>query len=174
MKFSIKNFFSKCDQMWPQFPADLMWPKLQLFIFLSVYAIFYPRRNNLHKIRQDQKILISVFAQFFHSFCQILGCVPIQFWDFLNIYWFPEIIKAFNRLATLVTTFLQKSRILDTKFRFTCGESNLYWNTVNWQYIMIMIVVLMKLYTNLGNENSGFIDTKGMTCMIRTTDNTET
>ena len=54
-----------------------------------------------------------------------LGFVSIQIWEFFNVSLFPEILslKLFcNSWGSSYTKFI----VLDIKFRFNCGKSDLY------------------------------------------------
>ena len=52
---------------------------------------------------------------------------PSNFEIFL-ISWDIYLVQCHNLYIKII--------ILDMKLRSTCGESNLYWNTVNWQNII--------------------------------------
>ena len=68
-----------------------------------------------------------------------LGYVFTQIWDFRNISLFPRILslKLFgNSWGNSCTKFA----ILDITFRFTFGESDLYYNIAKFQNIMTKIV----------------------------------
>ena len=74
-------------------------------------------------------------------YCQGLICgretrhwaVSTRIWDFPNISWFPNFRNSWGNSYT-------KFVMLNIKFRFTCGHSDLYWNIVKFQNIMIRIV----------------------------------
>ena len=71
-----------------------------------------------------------------------LGYVFTQIWDFRNISLFPKILslKLFgNSWGNSYTKFA----ILDITFRFTCGESDLYYNIAKFQNIMTKIVAFV-------------------------------
>ena len=64
-----------------------------------------------------------------------LDCVPMQFLDFAYFSTFPLILslKSFGNVwGNLYIRFL----ILNTKFRSTRGEWNVYWNLVKFQVII--------------------------------------
>ena len=79
------------------------------------------------------KICYLILPVFFHSYCQslifwkeywALGCVSIRIWHFLT---FPKILslKSFgNSWGNSCTKFVI---ILDIKYRFDCGYSDLCW-----------------------------------------------
>ena len=106
---------------------------------LTLYKIFCKTLAKLDKIMY----LSNLFFYWFWLLPNLkywrgdwpLSCVPTQFWDFLNILWFPKILslKLFGNSWSNWYKFI----ILDIKSRFTCSELNLYCNTVNLTRITI-------------------------------------
>ena len=95
------------------------------------------KKGKFSKTGQDKKIWYVLLRVFFFFFLLLLpkfdflkggwalGFVSIQIWEFFNVSLFPEILslKSFcNSWGSSYTKFI----VLDIKFRFNCGKSDLY------------------------------------------------
>lgn len=55
-----------------------------------------------------------------------LSCLPINFWDFPNVFLFSNILSLKFRGRFSCDLYVKKTDlVIDTTFRFTCGEWNL-------------------------------------------------
>ena len=93
-----------------------------------------------NKTIQDRKTLIPVFVYFLRTSAKIssrdffaffrgywtLSCLPINFWDFPNVFLFSNILSLKFRGRFSCDLYVKKTDlVIDTTFRFTWGEWNL-------------------------------------------------
>ena len=112
---------------------------------------YNPGQNIWNKVEKSsktgQEMFDIYFCIFFDCYCQsvisggdwALGCDFIQIWDFPNISLFPKMLSlklSGNSWGNSYTKFT----ILDIKFHFTCGESDVCLTIVKFQNIMTKVV----------------------------------
>ena len=140
----------------------VFWLLLPTFnLWKGDWALAYVSSRDFSSISQFPKIL----SLFFFS-CWALAYVSSR--DFSSISQFPRILSLFfflcghlarppiveNAAKILSLTLFRNSwgnsytkfAILDIKFRFTCGDADLYQNTVKFQHIITRIVELIGIF----------------------------